>query len=53
MDLSTVNIIGWMCIAFITYRLLLTIYNLVYPFFLAESRDLHKLAGAKWAGGFF
>uniref|UniRef100_A0A0R3S5A9 Estradiol 17-beta-dehydrogenase 12 n=1 Tax=Elaeophora elaphi TaxID=1147741 RepID=A0A0R3S5A9_9BILA len=49
MDLSTVTIIGWMYIIFTIYRLMLTVYNLVYPFFLAEPCDLHKLAGAKWA----
>ncbi|VDK77346.1 unnamed protein product [Litomosoides sigmodontis] len=49
MDLSMTNIIGWTYIIFTTYRLMLAIYNLVYPFFLAKQRDLHKLAGAKWA----
>ncbi|EFO27920.1 hypothetical protein LOAG_00557 [Loa loa] len=49
MDLSTISIIGWIYIIFTIYRLMLTLYNLVYPFFLAKPRDLHKLAGAKWA----
>lgn len=52
MDLSIVNIIGWIYIIFTIYRLMLTVYNLVYPFFLAEPCDLHKIAGAKWAGDF-
>ncbi|VDM19326.1 unnamed protein product [Wuchereria bancrofti] len=49
MDFSTVSIIGWIYILFTIYRLMLTVYNLVYPFFLAEPRDLREIAGAKWA----
>ncbi|VDN91950.1 unnamed protein product [Brugia pahangi] len=49
MDFSTVSIIGWMYILFTIYRLMLTVYNLVYPFFLAEPRNLREVAGAKWA----
>uniref|UniRef100_A0A915PYX3 Uncharacterized protein n=1 Tax=Setaria digitata TaxID=48799 RepID=A0A915PYX3_9BILA len=49
MDLSTASVIGCIYVFYTAYRLMLTIYNLLYPFFLAKPRDLHKLAGAKWA----
>ncbi|VDN34042.1 unnamed protein product, partial [Gongylonema pulchrum] len=43
------GLISWICIVYVTFGLLHSLFNIVYPFFLAKPRDLHKLAGGKWA----
>jgi len=40
---------GYLAIAFVIYRLINSIYKVVYPFFIASPLDLHEAAGAKWA----
>jgi hypothetical protein len=45
-----VVVAGYMLIAAVVYRLLSSIYNILYPYFIATPVDLHEAAGGKWAG---
>uniref|UniRef100_A0A7E4W0D7 Estradiol 17-beta-dehydrogenase 12 n=1 Tax=Panagrellus redivivus TaxID=6233 RepID=A0A7E4W0D7_PANRE len=46
----TINAIAYGAIGIIAFKVLTTLYNIVYPFLIAPAQDLHKLAGgAKWA----
>uniref|UniRef100_A0A914YRZ2 Uncharacterized protein n=1 Tax=Panagrolaimus superbus TaxID=310955 RepID=A0A914YRZ2_9BILA len=42
---------AYISLAYILYRLIWSIYIIIYPYLIATPKDLHKLAGeeAKWA----
>lgn len=46
----TLNSVAYLTFAYIFYRIFRQIYIIFYPYLIATSLDLHKLAGnAKWA----
>lgn len=43
-------LLGWAFLLYLLYHLATSLYNLIYPFFIATPINLHKAAGGKWAG---
>ena len=46
----TLQALGYGAIVYAIYRLALAVYNVLFPYMLGAHVDLHKKAGAKWAG---
>ncbi|CAJ0941363.1 unnamed protein product, partial [Mesorhabditis belari] len=41
--------LGYAALAWAAYKVLVSLYNIIYPFFLSSSGNLLEKAGAKWA----
>ncbi|KAK6029895.1 hypothetical protein OSTOST_03988 [Ostertagia ostertagi] len=41
---------GYCVLAVVAYKIVVAVYNVVYPYLIGTPVDLHSMAGAKWAG---
>ncbi|KAI6211619.1 Sphingolipid 4-desaturase [Aphelenchoides besseyi] len=50
--LSLVSFCGFIAVALFLYKAALVLHAIFFPFFIAQPKNLKKLAGARWAGEF-